>query len=103
MCQEHCGGGISLPARARRTWDNVSTMSDDWKARINIDPAIMGGVPVIHGTRVAVQYVIGALAAGDSVEDVCTDFLITEADVRAALSYATYALEDEVVHALPGR
>jgi uncharacterized protein (DUF433 family) len=81
----------------------ASTDDLTWTERINVDPGIMGGMPVIKGTRVAVQFVVGALAAGDSVEDVCADFLIGEADVRAALAYATYALEDEVVHALPGR
>ena len=75
----------------------------DWQARINIDPEIMGGMPVIKGTRVALQFVIGALAAGASIDEVCADFLITEPDVRAALAYAAFALEDEVVHALPGQ
>ena len=75
----------------------------DWEARINIDPQIMGGMPVIVGTRVALQFVIEALAAGASIDEVCTDFLISELDVRAALAYAAFALEDEVVHALPSR
>jgi uncharacterized protein (DUF433 family) len=57
---------------------------------------------VIKGTRVALQYIVGALAGGDSISDVCEAYLISEEDVRAALAYATHALEDEVVHALPG-
>lgn len=75
----------------------------DWKRRITIDPEIMGGMPVIEGTRVAVRYVVEALAAGASIQEVCEEFLISEPDVRAALAYAAHALEDEVVHALPGR
>ena len=75
----------------------------DWEARINIDPAIMGGMPVVKGTRVALRYVVEALASGSSIEEVCEEYLISEPDVRAALAYAAYALEDEVVHALPGR
>jgi len=75
----------------------------DWQARINIDLEIMGGMPVVKGTRVALRYIVEALAAGASIDEVCEEFLITEPDVRAALAYAAYALEDEVVHALPGR
>ena len=75
----------------------------DWTSRINIDPEIMGGIPVILGTRVAVQYIIEALAAGASIDEVLEEFLITETDVRAALAYAVYTLERKRAHALPGR
>ena len=75
----------------------------DWESRITIDPNVMGGKPVIKGRRLALQYIVGALAAGDSVEEVCRTYEITEEDVRAALAYAAYALEDEIVHALPNR
>jgi uncharacterized protein (DUF433 family) len=93
------------PTVTLRTWDNGLMTRDaelGWRDRINIDPGIMGGKPVIKGTRVAIQFIVAALAAGSSVQEVCEDFVITEADVRAALAYASYALEDEVVHALPG-
>jgi uncharacterized protein (DUF433 family) len=75
----------------------------DWQARINIDPEVMGGKPVIKGRRVLVEVIVGALAAGDTVEDVCEAYLLTEADVRAALAYAAHSVADEAVHALPGR
>ena len=74
-----------------------------WQDRISIDNNVMGGKPVIKGTRLALQYIVGALAGGDSIEDVCKAYRISEEDVRAALAYAAYALEDEIVHALPGR
>ena len=75
----------------------------DWESRITIDPNVMGGKPVIKGRRLALQYIVGALASGSSIEDVCKTYEITVQDVRAALAYAAYALEDEIVHALPGR
>jgi uncharacterized protein (DUF433 family) len=75
----------------------------DWPSRIKIDPDVMGGKPVINGTRVALQFIVGSLAAGESIAEVCEAYAITEDDVRAALAYAAYALEDEIVHALPGR
>lgn len=75
----------------------------DWQARINIDPEIMGGKPVIMGRRVLLEVILGTLAAGDSIQDVCEAYLLTEEDVRAALAYASYVLAEEEAHALPGR
>lgn len=77
--------------------------SDNWEERINIDPGILGGKPVIKGTRVPLEIIVGGLAGGMSIQEVCDGYRITELDVRAALSYAAEALADEVVHALPSR
>ena len=43
-------------------------MGTAWKDRIVIDPEIMGGKPVIKGTRVPLQVIIGSLAGGDPIE-----------------------------------
>jgi uncharacterized protein (DUF433 family) len=72
------------------------------KARINIDPDIQGGKPVISGRRVPVEVIVGALAAGDSIQDVCEGYRLTEDGVRAALAYAAHTVAHEAVHALPG-
>jgi uncharacterized protein (DUF433 family) len=74
----------------------------DWQDRIAIDPKVMGGKPVIKGTRVPLQTIIGALAGGDDIPRVCEQFLLAEDDVRAALAYAADVLKDEHVYALPG-
>ena len=73
----------------------------NWKDHIAIDADVMGGKPVIKGTRVPVQVIVGALAGGDTIEDVCTGYEVTEEDVRAALSYAAGVLGQERLHALP--
>ena len=73
------------------------------KSRIVIDPRIMGGKPVIRGTRVPVQVIVGALAGGMTVEKVCKEYRVTSEDVQAALAYAADALAEEKVHALPRR
>ncbi len=75
----------------------------DWGSRITIDPDIQGGKPVIKGTRVPVQVIVGGLAKGMTVEQVCDEYVVTEADVRAALTYATEVLAEKTVRALPSR
>lgn len=43
-------------------------MKTDWKKRIEINPDIMGGKPVIKGTRVPVEVIVGGMAGGMTVE-----------------------------------
>lgn len=71
--------------------------------RIVIDDRIMGGKPVISGTRVPVQVIVGALAGGMSRDEICREYRITDADIQAALAYAAQTLADEKVHAIPRR
>jgi len=57
--------------------------------RITVDPKIFAGKPIIRGRRLAVEHVLGMLAAGDSTENVLAGFPWLEADdVRACLLYA---------------
>jgi len=64
----------------------------DWRDRTRFSPDVMGGKPVIRGKRVPVQGVVGALAGGSSLQQVCAGYGITEDDVRAALAYAAEVL-----------
>lgn len=75
----------------------------DWQAHINIDPAIQSGQPVIKGTRVPVYVLVGGLAGGDTIDDLCDGYRVTEEDVRAALAYAATMVAKKRVHALPRR
>ena len=56
---------------------------------IQIDPNICHGNPVIRGTRVLVSQIIGAMAGGDTLEDILEDYPgLTRKDVYAALAFA---------------
>jgi len=68
--------------------------------RIVIDPQIQHGKPVIQGTRVPIARVIGSLAGGMTPEDICQDYDIEEADLRAALQYAAELIDAEQVYPL---
>jgi uncharacterized protein (DUF433 family) len=59
-------------------------------ARIQIDPNICHGKPVIRGTRVLVSTILGALSGGDIIETLLEDYPnITREDVEAALAFAS--------------
>ncbi|MDT8392022.1 MAG: DUF433 domain-containing protein [Lentisphaeria bacterium] len=56
--------------------------------RIEINPSICHGKPVVRGTRVLVCNILGALAGGDSIESVLEDYPnITRDDVLASLDF----------------
>ena len=62
---------------------------DQLLQRITIDPAIFGGKPIIRGRRLAVEHVLGMLAAGDSPEVLLSGYAWLEPDdIRACLAYA---------------
>ncbi len=69
--------------------------------RIVIDPAIQHGKPVIHGTRVPIVRIIGGLAGGMGIEEVSHEYGVSEADVRAALAYASEVIDQEEHYPLP--
>jgi len=66
--------------------------------RIETNPDIMGGKPVIRGTRIPVELVLRKLGAGMSVEAVLIDHpRLTHEDVQAAQAFAADYLADEDV------
>lgn len=67
--------------------------------RISVDPKILVGKPVIRGTRLSVEFVVGLLADGWSTEDVLRQYPgVVAADVAACLAYARDALGAERVY-----
>lgn len=83
-------------------WGTGSTtemaMSDDWKARIIADPAVLAGKPVIRGLRISVEQVVRALAAGVPEAELLTDYPDLEPDdLRACLAYAADLIAAERV------
>jgi uncharacterized protein (DUF433 family) len=67
---------------------------------IVIDEKIRFGKPVIKGTRLTVDEVLGALAGGMSFEEIEKEYKIRRADILAALKYATKIVSEERVGSL---
>ena len=70
--------------------------------RITIDPAVMMGKPVIRGTRITVELILGKLAEGASETDLLEDYPhLTAEDIRAAVAYGAASVAHEEVVLLP--
>ena len=66
--------------------------------RIEINPEIMGGKPVIRGTRVPVEIVLRKLGAGMTPEAILADHpRLKPEDIRAAQTFAADYLADETI------
>lgn len=71
-------------------------------ARITFDPAVMGGKPCVRGLRVTVGMIVGMVAAGRSTEEILALYPYLEAeDVREALTYATWRVEEMDLPLIP--
>ena len=69
--------------------------------RITINPKIFGGKPIIRGRRLAVEHVLGMLAAGDTVETLLEGYpWLEKEDVLACLAYAHRLVGHERVEPL---
>ncbi|MGH8984893.1 MAG: DUF433 domain-containing protein [Acidimicrobiia bacterium] len=63
--------------------------------RIATDPAVMGGVPCIRGTRIPVSSILGYLAAGMTHEEILADFpQLSDDDLLEALRYGAAAVSE---------
>jgi uncharacterized protein (DUF433 family) len=66
--------------------------------RIALAPEVLAGKPVIRGTRLSVEFVIGLMADGWSEADILQNYAgVTHDDIIACLAYARDTLSSEKV------
>ena len=72
--------------------------------RVMVSPDVMGGKPVVRGTRVTVARILDLLAQGMTPDEVLKEFpQLTPADVKACLAYGAGLANHEEVIPLPGK
>lgn len=59
--------------------------------RIVVDPSVRAGRPVVRGTRVPVELVLGKLAGGMAAEEVAAEYDLDLGDVQAVLAFHSTA------------
>ena len=70
-----------------------------WQERIEINPGVLAGKPVLKGTRLAVEFIVDLLAQGWSEADMLSNYPgLTTEDIRACLVYASAILHAEKVY-----
>ncbi|GAA6742923.1 MULTISPECIES: DUF433 domain-containing protein [Thermus] len=72
-----------------------------WREWIASDPGVLGGKPVVRGTRLSVAFLLGLLAQGWSREEILANYpQLPPEGLQAALAFAQEVLEEERLFAL---
>jgi len=67
--------------------------------RIEINPKILLGKPIIAGTRIPVELIVKLVAQGWKEDDILKEYpVLKKEDIRASLLYAEKVLEEEEVY-----
>jgi len=66
--------------------------------RIVVNPKVMGGKPIIKGTRIPVYFILELLSNGWSIDDILREYPhLSREDVLAAIKYAAKVLREKVI------
>ena len=73
-----------------------------WPDRIVIDPQVLAGKPVIRGTRLAVEFILDLMAAGQSETEILANYPgLSHQDILACLAYASHLAREYKAFPLP--
>ena len=65
--------------------------------RIIVNPNILGGKPIIKGTRISVEFILDLLASDQTEEEILQDYShLTKQDIHACLRYAARSYKNEI-------
>ena len=98
-------GARCLPGvrKAATVPEETAEVPVDWRERIEINPAILVGKPVVKGTRLAVAFLLDLVAAGCAEDEILQNYPgLTRADILACVAYAAEIIRTERVYPLAG-
>jgi uncharacterized protein (DUF433 family) len=69
--------------------------------RIDIDPTVLDGKPIVRGTRISVTQILDHLASGWTNQDIIENYPRLEiADIQACIQYASKIIDEERIYPL---
>ncbi len=75
------------------------TSNNELIERITVRSDVFGGKPIVRDMRIAVEHVLGMLAAGDTPETILQEYQVLEPeDIQACILYAHRSLAGEQVY-----
>jgi len=73
----------------------------DWRDRIEVNPKVLVGKPIVRGTRISVELVLEMIAAGVSEAEILDNYPgLSAEDIRACVAYAAEIVASERVYPL---
>ena len=72
-----------------------------WRERIELDPEVLVGKPVVRGTRLAVEFILDMIASDVAEQEIMSSYpRLTHDDILACVAYANEAVKSERVYPL---
>jgi uncharacterized protein (DUF433 family) len=89
---------MRLDARANGSDGSAKIdMAMNYRNHIERDPRVVGGEPVLKGTRVTLRTVLASLAEGATTAEILADFpTLRDEDVRAAIAFAATSAQEDL-------
>lgn len=74
----------------------------DWKKFIHSDPDILLGKPVVKGTRLSVEFILGLFSNGWTEQQVLENYpTLTKESLLAVFAFATDCMREESLYSIP--
>jgi uncharacterized protein (DUF433 family) len=74
----------------------------DWPQYIHSDPEVLLGKPVVRGTRLSVEFILGLFAAGWTEQQVMENYpTLTRDALCAVFAFAAECMREETLYAIP--
>lgn len=74
----------------------------DWRTFIHSDPDILLGKPVVKGTRLSVEFILGLFSEGWSEQQILENYpTLTKESLRAVFAFVRECMREESLYAIP--
>ena len=74
----------------------------DWREFVHSDPEILIGKPVVRGTRLSIEFILGLFAEGWSEKQVLDNYpILNKEKLQAVFAFATDCLREEALYPIP--
>ncbi len=74
----------------------------DWRERIELNPKVLSGKPILKGTRLAVEFILELLAERWTHTQILRSYpQLSDDDIWAALSYAAETIKQDRIYPVP--
>jgi len=76
----------------------------NWREHIHSDPEILLGKPVVKGTRLSVEFILGLFASGWTEQQVLENYpTLTRKSLQAVFAFAADCMKEESLYAISGQ
>jgi uncharacterized protein (DUF433 family) len=73
----------------------------DWRNLIHSDPDVLLGKPVVKGTRISVDFILGLFSEGWTEDQILENYpTLTKKSLRAVFAFATECMREESLYAI---